>query len=120
MARRARLAVLGVLALVVGCGAPRIDASSEQRAVASLERLRDSLPEEKRLEFDRAVLAIVRSEMDEKGLPRLEAAGPGAFDARALEPLDGMTAEEVITEARRIAADAAQRDSARRPSTPRP
>lgn len=113
MVRRESFAVLCLLAVTIGCGAPQIDASSEEKAVASLKRLHDSLPEQKRAEFDRAVMTVVLSELDEKDLPKLEAAGPRAFDARALKPLNGMTAEEVITEARRIDADAARRESTR-------
>jgi len=89
----------------LGCsGPPRIDTSSEESATASLKRVRESLPEKMRSAFDEAVTTVVLSGYAEDEL-RETAAGPERFGARALEPLNGMTAEEVLTEAQRIGAE---------------
>jgi hypothetical protein len=54
--------------------------------------------------IDEAMTTAVLSRYAEDEL-RETAAGPERFDAQALEPLNGMTAEEVLTEARRIEAE---------------
>jgi len=46
------------------------------------------------------------------------AAGPTGFEARALEPLNGMTAHEVLTEARRIVAEREAAGTEERGATP--
>jgi hypothetical protein len=105
MMRGWSLLVAGLTASAVACGTtPRIDASSDERAAASLKEVRRSLPPEKRPAFDEAVTTVVSSRFGEDEL-RDVAAGPAGFDARALEPLNGMTAHEVLTEAGRIAAE---------------
>jgi hypothetical protein len=97
--------VAGVAASMVACGTtPRIDTTSDERAAASLEEVRHSLPPAKRPAFDEAVMTVVSSRFGEDEI-RDVAAGPPGFEARALEPLNGMTAHEVLTEAGRIAAE---------------
>jgi hypothetical protein len=114
-----RLTLPCLLIALFGCGPPQLDTSSDAKAVASLERLRRSLPQDKRAEFDQAVMTIVLSRLSGKRELEIEQAGPAGLDARALEPLDGMTAHEVIIEAGRIAADAARRSrSAGSPDPP--
>jgi len=102
MAQRARAVALGVAALAVACSSPpRIDTSSSAAAVASLRRVRESLPPEKRAEFDAAVKAIALDRLGSE--PESEEAAPGSDD-RMLAPLNGMTAAEVLTEGRRLRA----------------
>jgi hypothetical protein len=96
---------LWLLAAAVACGTPpRIDTSSEARAAESLKRVRESLPPEKREAFDRAVMAVALSRLGEEA-PAERRAGPDTLGAELLRPLNGMTAAEVLTEARRITAD---------------
>jgi hypothetical protein len=117
--RTTRLTLPCLLIASFGCGPPQLDTSSDAKAVASLERLRQSLPEDKRAEFDQAMMTIVLSRLSGKRQLEIEQAGPAGLDALALRPLDGMTAQEVMTEARRIAADAARRSrSAGSPDPP--
>jgi hypothetical protein len=112
MLRRSRVVVLGLVAWAVGCGtAPRIDTSSDERAAASLKEVRQSLPADMRPAFDHAVKTVVFSRLGEKPVPEM-AAGPEDFAARALEPLDGMTANEVLTEARRVVAERQEKGEA--------
>jgi hypothetical protein len=98
-------AILWLATCALGCGAPpRLDTSSEARATASLEEVRASLPERMRPAFDEAVTTVVVDRLGEDWADEM-AGGARTFGARALEPLNGMTAEEVLTEARRIVAD---------------
>ena len=110
--RRWWVVVAGLAASAVACGtAPRIDTSSDERVAASLQEVRRSLPPEKQLAFDEAVATVAFSRFGKDAVPEM-AAGPAGFEARALEPLNGMTAEEVLTEARRIVADRKAREAA--------
>jgi hypothetical protein len=113
MVRESPVALLCLAALALGCGGPpRIDTSSEQSAAASLKQLRESLPERMRPAFDEAVRTVVLSRFGEDAVGVTEA-GPEAFGAAVLEPLNGMTADEVLTEAQRIIADREARRGAR-------
>jgi hypothetical protein len=105
MMKRSLGMILVLAAWALGCGGPpRIDTSSEESATASLKQVRESLPEKMRPAFDEAVTTVVLSGYAENEL-RETVAGPERFGARALEPLNGMTAEEILTEARRIGAE---------------
>jgi hypothetical protein len=106
MAGRAGSLLLCLAALGIGCGGPpRVDTSSEKSTVASLRRVRESLPEEMRPAFDQAVTTVALYRLGDNP-PRHMGGRPEALGARLLRPLNGMTAHEVLTEARRIAAEA--------------
>jgi len=105
MVRRPVWAILWLATCAVGCDTPpRLDTSSEERATASLEEVRASLPERMRPAFDEAVTTVVVDRLGEDWASEM-AGETQSFGARALEPLNGMTAEEVLTEARRVVAD---------------
>jgi hypothetical protein len=108
MAQRARAVALGVAALAVACSSPpRIDTSSSAAAVASLRRVRESLPPEK---------AVALARLGDEPESGEAVSGPGD---RMLAPLNGMTAAEVLTEARRLRAaekEARQAGSEARPA----
>jgi hypothetical protein len=88
-----------------GCGGPpRIDTASEESAAASLKEVRASLPETLRPAFDEALATLLSSGLD-GDVGREMADGPREFGARVLEPLNGMTADEVLTEAQRVVAE---------------
>jgi len=113
--------LLSVVVLIAGCGGPpRLDTSSEESAVASLKRVRESLPEDVRPAFDEAVTTVALDRVGASGAAEM-AGGPPALGARLLRPLNGMTAAEVLTEARRIRADARAMQGAAEgePATPR-
>jgi Family of unknown function (DUF6694) len=102
MAGRARGVIFCLAACMLACAAPpRIDTASDETTVASLKRVRDSLPEQKRASFDDAVMTVAWSRLGEDAPPPTPGKPP---EARLLASLNGMTAEEVLTEARRIAA----------------
>jgi hypothetical protein len=112
MTRRTPTLLLWLAAGAVACGTPpRIDTSSEATAAASLKRVRESLPQKKRPAFDQAVMTVALSRLGEEA-PAERTAGPDTLGAELLRPLNGMTAAEVLTEARRITADSKETQSA--------
>jgi hypothetical protein len=113
MTKRSLGMILGLAAWAVGCGgSPRIDTSSEEAAAVSLKQVRESLPEQMRPAFDEAVTTVVLTRYAED-MRGETAAGPGRFGARALQPLNGMTAQEVLTQAQRIVAETEKEARAR-------
>ena len=51
-------AVLSLTTLLIGCGGPEIDASSNQSMQASIEHISSTLDDENRAEFDTALLDL--------------------------------------------------------------
>jgi hypothetical protein len=97
--------VLCLVASALACASPpRIDTSSEESAAASLKRVRASLPQKVRAAFDSAVATVALSHLDEEAVKEVEGR-PETFGAEVLRPLNGMTGEEVLTEAQRILAE---------------
>jgi hypothetical protein len=110
MVRQSVATIVGLAAWAVACGtAPRIDTSSDERVAASLDEVRRSLPPAKRPAFDEALATVASSRFSKDAVSEM-AAGPRGFGARVLEPLNGMTADEVLTEARRIVAEREARE----------
>lgn len=98
--------VIGLSTLLAACGAPTLDATSEESRKSSIERMKQALPDGERGRFERAVMIVA---MD--GLSIADSGG--SVDA-ALVTLDGKTAEEIMSEADSIVAarEAREREQA--------
>jgi hypothetical protein len=95
------LCAVGLVA-VLGCAEPKIDASSDESMQQSVQKVRESLPEDRRDDFDTALQTLAFSQIDMKELLAEGAAGTGNLEGKVKESLDGKTGEEVIAEAERI------------------
>lgn len=93
------------LALVAGCSEPTIDTSSDDAMKVSSQKVRESLPESKRAEFDEALQILAFSQIDMKDLFAEGAIGAGGLEGKMRSALDGKTADQVIAEAARIKAE---------------
>lgn len=98
-------AVCLAVIVLTGCSKPRIDTSSDEAMGASLTRVRDSLPEEKRNEFDEAYMAVAMQDLSLQGMMS-GAVTPGSVAGAAKARLNGKTADEIIAEAAKLKADA--------------
>jgi hypothetical protein len=90
------------LAAIAGCGGtPRIDGSSEAAFESSVEKVSDSLPNEKKMEFAIALLAISMSHAGEllSDPANIDEASQTAMAEKVITELDGLTADEVIAKA---------------------
>lgn len=90
---------------MAGCSDPKIDASTDEAMKASSQKVRESLPDSKRAEFDEALQVLAFSQIDMKDLFTEGATGAGSLESKMRSALDGKTAEEVIAEAERIKAE---------------
>ena len=65
------LGVFGVViafTVLAGCSDPKIDASSDEAMKASVEKVRESLPEAKRKDFDESMQLLAFSQIEMKDL----------------------------------------------------
>jgi hypothetical protein len=107
------LKVLGIViacTILAGCSDPKIDASSDEAMKASVEKVRESLPEAKRKEFDEAIQVLAFSQVDLKDLFAEGAAGVGNLEGKVRQSLDGKTGDQVIAEAERVQAERKERE----------
>lgn len=107
------LRVLGVViafTVLTGCSDPKIDASSDKAMKASVEKVRDSLPEGKRKVFDESMRLLALSQIDMKDLFAEGAAGVGNIEGKVRQSLDGKTGEQIIAEAERVRAERKERE----------
>ena len=101
--------ILAVMA-VTGCSDPTIDASSEAKMKESVAKVRESLPEAKRSDFDQAVQLIAFSQIDMKSLFANGGADAGDVEGKMREALNGKTAEQVLAQAEKIQAERKARE----------
>ncbi|HET9932989.1 MAG TPA: DUF6694 family lipoprotein [Polyangiaceae bacterium] len=107
-----QLSIVGAL-LMLGCGQPRLDASSDDAAKRSVAKMTEALPQADREKFGSALMLVAFNKMaDGKGLLGLAAAASSATSASVLKPLEGKTATEIMAEADRIRAEQAAKEHA--------
>lgn len=101
--------IIAFAALLAACGDPTFDGTSEESRKASIERMKQALPDGKRGRFERAITIVA---MDGLSIADL-ADSSGSVDA-ALGTLEGKTAEEIMREADSIVAarEAREREQA--------
>lgn len=96
----------GLIALVcltlAACGEPTIDASSDEKMKASIEKARVALPDDEREKFDDAVKTLVFANLDFEKIFSDEA--PSAMEMKydAQRAMDGKSAKEVIAAADKV------------------
>lgn len=104
------VAVTLIVIAVAACSDPKIDASSDQTMKQSVEKVRASLPEAKRSQFDEALRVLAFSEISMKDLFAEGAAGVGNIEGKVRQSLDGKTGQEVIAQAEQMKAERKQRE----------
>jgi hypothetical protein len=105
--RRLPWLVLAAMALG-GCGDPTVDASTDESMKASIERVRASVKQERRDEFENAIKVIAFADVD--GLGSLAAlSATGGLERALKDRINGKSADEIMSEARRIKADSESR-----------
>jgi len=98
-----RLLILLLLVVLVGCGAPRFDGSSQKAAEASIEAMSAGMSEEESQQLAASVVTILFTENLARAF-----SGQKPTDAEIYASLDGLTAAEIIAKAEQIRAHANQ------------
>ena len=98
---------IGVLVLLLaGCDKPKIDATSDESMKQSIEKVRESLPENKRAEFDNAIKVAIFSNVNFADILNSGASvDKEELDRKFRETLSGKTGDEVISYAQKINAE---------------
>ena len=101
------LFVLSVVALALtGCAEPKIDTSTPESTQTSIAKVRESLPQDKRAEFDAGLQAVMASQIDVTAIlfQSLSPGGPSVsdYEAKFKKAINGKTGNEIIAEAKRI------------------
>ncbi len=109
---RGRALILAAALAASGC-APRLDSSSPEQMAATMQKVRDSLPEDKREQFDEAVMAVALKDVTGASLVALAGQSPAQLPAQASAKLNGKTGLELIAEAEAIASERVAREQAR-------
>lgn len=90
------------LTILIGCSSPKIGTSSDESMKASIEKVRQSLPKEKKEQFDEALKIIAFDQINLKDIFSTGAEGIGITEAKMKEALNGKTGNDVIAEAEKI------------------
>jgi hypothetical protein len=94
-----------VLVLLAGCSQPTVDTSSDKKMKESITEVRESLPENRRAEFDRALLTLSTSQIDfAEVLATGKTPDKETIGKDLKKSLENKTAEEIIAAADRIVA----------------
>ncbi len=99
---------LAVPLVLVACS-PTVDGSSDESFEASLERVRQALPEAQRAVFDTAMVTVSLSDLDLLEGVFTEAASPGQLSRTVRERMDGKTAANVFAMSDSIVAERRER-----------
>ena len=106
-----RLVALLILPFLWACGDPRVEGSSDEELKVSIEKVRNSLPEEDQARFDEAISELALAHLP---LGEMIAAGVGGgmelVGAKLKDQLVGKTADEILAEADQIRAEREQKE----------
>lgn len=94
---------------LLGCADPKVDATTDESMKASIEKVRQSLPEEQRAEFDEALQLLAFSQVDLPTLMAQGAAGASSVTGKMKDAIGGKTGPQIIAEAQRIEAERKER-----------
>ncbi|MBN2834397.1 MAG: hypothetical protein JXR48_05465 [Candidatus Delongbacteria bacterium] len=87
---------------LVGCSKPTVDASSDESMKTSIAKIRESLPAEKRIQFDEALQLMASSKIDLKSIFTEGTSGVGNLEGKMKDAVHGKTGEQIIAEAAQI------------------
>ncbi len=91
------LVALVAMTALAGCDKPKIDATNDASMKASIQKVRESLPEDKRPQFDDAVKVVAFSQISMKELMQAGASNhPSMLQDKMKDSLSGKTGDEVI------------------------
>ena len=93
------------LLFLTGCSKPTVDTSSGEAMKSSMEKVKASLPEDQRDDFEEAVGIVAFSGFDLSDLYQASQLDTGATERKMKEALDGKTGEEIISLAIEIKAE---------------
>lgn len=94
--------MFGALLLITACGEVKIDGSDQEAIESSMVEVRATLPASKQETFDKSVEAIL---FDGVGNIFEAAANPEGIQSKFRERVDGMTAQDILTEGEKILAE---------------
>ncbi len=83
------------------CGSPKIDSSTEESTEKSIQKIRESLPENKRSEFDEALQTLLFGQIDLADI-MAENSDPKDLQDKFKKAIHGKTADEIISESNRV------------------
>lgn len=87
--------------IFIGCSNPKIDTSTDEKMKTSIEKVRQSLPKEKKEQFDEALKILAFNQVDFKDIFS-GTVGIGTTEAKMKEALNGKTGNEVIAEVEKL------------------
>ncbi len=100
---KSKLFILAFVTLfLVGCSKPTVDTSTDESMKSSIAKVRESLPVDKRAQFDEAIQLMAFSQIDLKSIFAEGVAGVGNLEGKMKETLNGKTGEQIIAEAAQI------------------
>jgi hypothetical protein len=96
------LFILLAMTLLAGCSEPTVDTSTDENMKLSIEKVRQSIPNEKRNDFDEAIKVLAFSNISLEGLFAQGSSGVGTIETKMKESLHGKTGVEVIASAEEV------------------
>ncbi|MEM5511462.1 DUF6694 family lipoprotein [Pseudoalteromonas sp. AS84] len=89
------------MSLLVGCGEKKVDSTTDESLKTSITSIKESLTEEKKVEFEKAVKVLAFSDV---GNIFKAAANADGIKSKMKEKLNGKTADQIISESNDIIA----------------
>jgi hypothetical protein len=108
--RNTWIVLAAVAALLAGCSDPKVDTTSDETTKTSIEKIKKSLPESKRAEFEKALQLLALSQFNLKSLMSEGSKGADSVSAKMKAAIHGKTGTEIIAEAQKIEAERKERE----------
>ena len=96
--------VITLVLFLAGCGKATIDTSTDEKMKASIETVKNSLPDDRKDNFEEALQIVVSEGIDFLGILMDSKADTGATERKLKDAIHGKTGEEILDLAAKIKA----------------
>lgn len=98
-----RLILCVAMAATLACAAPKIDTSSNESMKKSIEQVRESLPEEKRADFDNAIRDLALADLNfQEMMAQGSNTSADALTTKVKQRLNGKTGLQILSDAAKL------------------
>src|SRR5215203_3435790 len=105
-----KLIICAVMAATLACAAPKIDTSSNESMKKSIERVRESLPEEKRADFDNALRDLALADLNfQEIMAQGTSPSTDTLTSKMKQRLNGKTGQQILSDAAKLREDRERR-----------
>jgi hypothetical protein len=100
-----KLTIFIAVVAILACAASKVDTSTNESMKKSIERVRESLPEEKRVDFDNAIRDLALADLNFQEIMAQGSPSADILTSKMKQRLNGKTGQQILSDAAKLRED---------------